>query len=318
MKNKVAVGIIGLGGVGERVLKEFMQHDEIRIVSICDNNIGRIGEFSSQYQGVSLHSDYKDVLKNDEIDLVYIAVPPKLHHEIALNAIKVKKHVLCEKPLANSLVEAEEMFAAAQESGVIHALNFPTFYRGEFNKLEQIVKDNMLGEITRIEVNTYFHEWPRPWQQNSWIASREQGGFIREVMPHYIQLIQYLFGAIYRIVSKVTYPSNPENCETAITAIAELEDRTPILFNGVSNIAMKELIHFTIYGTKGTVSLRNWNELYFGGENEIPQKVDLPVENQLFQLIDNVVRAIKGRDSILLNFEIGYEVQKVLEELLSK
>jgi predicted dehydrogenase len=167
-----------------------------------------------------------------------------------------------------------------------------------------------------IQVKAHFPKWPSDWQQNNCINKCEQGGFIREIMPHYFQLIEYLLCPILEIHSQVTYPVNPEISETGLIASAQLQNGTPILFDALSGISHTEVMEFTIYGTTGTVSLRDWNQLYIGERNKELVKVEVSPTNHLLDLVDNVVKSINGKESTVISFKEGYEVQKVLEKLL--
>ena len=144
---------------------------------------------------------YKELLEDKDIDIIYLAVPPKYHYPIALDIFESGKHFICEKPLANSREQAESMARISKDKDIVTAMNFPTIYTKAFEKIESLLKEGFIGELVRIEFQGYFTNWPRLWQQNNWIDTREQGGFVREVVTHYIQIIQRLFGDIENIVS---------------------------------------------------------------------------------------------------------------------
>lgn len=315
---KIGVGIIGAGGVGKRVLEAFLKHPEVFIVGICDVNEKILQELSENIGEVHLSTNHLDIIENEQIDLVYIAVPPKYHYPIVMEALENNKHVLCEKPLANSLQEAEAMWKTADEKDLVHAMNFPTYYRNAFKTMNQIIESNRLGTIQRIQVKSHFPDWPREWQKNNWINTREQGGFIREIMPHYIQLIQHLFGRIQDLRSIVTFPENCRQSETGLIATGQLENGIPLIFDGLSGTAENELMEFTIYGSHGIVTLKDWNNVFFGEKNQALTKVeDISPINHLLDLVDNVLKAINGDPATLVTFKEGYEVQRILENLLS-
>ncbi|WP_180954861.1 Gfo/Idh/MocA family protein [Bacillus sp. V3-13] len=314
--DNLRIGIIGLGAVGKRLLEQFAIHENVSVEMLCDTNPVLARETSEQYSNISWTTDYHDILKNGEIDWVYIAVPPKYHYEIVIDAIESGKHILCEKPLANSYEEAKEMYGKAQAAGIIHAMNFPTPYSAAFQVIKEKIKKKTAGEIKRIEVKGYFHEWPRPWQQNNWIASKEQGGFTREVFPHYLQIILQLFGKVTVEHANISFPADNGRSEQSMLAFLKLEDGTPVLLDGVSDIAMEEKISFTIYGTKETISLLDWRILKVGGSGEKPEDIPLESKNSLARLIDELVKAHNGKQAELVSFEQGFAVQEVLEKLL--
>ncbi|WNB91044.1 Gfo/Idh/MocA family oxidoreductase [Bacillus sp. NEB1478] len=312
------IGIIGLGAIGQRLLKMFNEHPEVEIVAICDANESVLQATKEQLPNAEAYTDYQNLIASDEVELVYIAVPPKYHHQIALDTAKKGKHILCEKPLANSLEEADEMREAVHGKNLINAMNFPIFYRSEFHHIDTLIKEKYIGELLRVEVKVHFHEWPRPWQQNPWIAGREQGGFVREVVPHYLQMVQRFFGPITSVDTFMEYPEDPALCETSVIARLQLANGVPVLLDGLSQTAEKEEVLLKIYGTEGTIALRNWTVLEMAGKGEDLSAVEADTTEEPLNLVDELIKALNGEDAKLIDFEEGYEIQKVLEKILVK
>ncbi|MFC5734513.1 Gfo/Idh/MocA family protein [Cytobacillus gottheilii] len=309
------IGIIGVGAIGERLLNTFLQHEEVEIAGLCDQNQERLNLFKSQLPDVSTYTDYRELLKDDKITLIYLAVPPKYHHQIALDIISTGKHLLCEKPLANSLAEAEEMTSAAKKAGIVHAINFPMVYSNVFHLYKEKIQSGSIGELKKVEVNFQFTEWPRQWQQNDWIAGREQGGFIREVAPHYIQMLQYILGDLQVTASFADYPEDPAKCETGFISRLETANGIPVLFNGISGIGQKEHLSCKAYGEKGTIDIVNWSILSESKKDTNSEVLDVSREKQ-FDLVHELINGTKGEISLLVDFDEGVKVQRVLEDLL--
>jgi predicted dehydrogenase len=317
MEKLINIGIIGAGGVGERFLQALQRHPRAKVVGIYDTNNERLDYISNKYKVPSVNQ-YQELLDNKDIELVYLAVPPKYHHDIAIDIIKANKHIICEKPLANSIEEAKEMMETAEKHNIVHAMNFPTVYSPAFKKLSSLLEDGFIGKLQRVELHTYFEQWPRAWQQNNWISSREQGGFVREVFSHYIQITQRLFGDITDINTSIIYPEDQLLCETSIIATASLADNVPVLLNGFHHIGMEEKLSYTLYGTEGTISLVNWRELWVSSRGEKQVMVELPANDSLVELIEDVFNAMEGKDSNRVTFEGGYDVQVAIEKLLDR
>ncbi|MDQ0269657.1 Gfo/Idh/MocA family protein [Cytobacillus purgationiresistens] len=309
------VGMIGVGAIGERILKSFLENDQTEVSALCDMNEDRLQAVSREVPAADLYTNHLQMLNDQTIDLVYVAVPPKYHHQIALDIIKSGKHILCEKPLANTIEEAAEMKEAASQSNLVHAMNFPLAYSSEKYVIHNKVQACEIGHLKRIEMNMHFTDWPRRWQQNDWISSREQGGFIREVSPHFIQLIHSLFGELKVISSIVDYPSDGTSCETGFVARLELGNGVPVIFNGTSGVGQKEHLSLKFFGNEGTLDLRNWRELVQTRGTCASELVT--VEDMVeMSLVDELLKVIGGEKGHLVNFQDGYEVQKVLEALL--
>lgn len=315
---KVNVGIIGLGAVGERLLKQFLANPDTEVVAINDVNEERMEEVRRTFVDATPYTNHKDLIADESVHLVYVAVPPKFHHAIALDVLEAGKHILCEKPLANSYEEAKEMAEKANVAGVVNAINFPLPYSSPIQLLEEKVKNNEIGQVKRIDFKMHFTAWPRAWQQNPWIAKREQGGFIREIMPHYIQVIRQIFGDVKEVQSHIDYPENEEDCETGIIARLELENGTPVSINGLSGIGKKEDVALRLYGEEGVLSIINWTTLTYSSLTEEESVVAHRDREAKMPLVDELVKAVSGEPAHLVTFEEGFAVQEVLEKLLGR
>ncbi|WP_069201745.1 Gfo/Idh/MocA family protein [Bacillus niameyensis] len=310
----VHIGIIGLGAIGQRLIKQFKDHSGVEIIAVCDQVESLLKETADSLGGIQAYTDYKDLLADQRVDLVYVAVPPKYHHPIVMDVLKAKKHVLCEKPLANSLDEAYEMMQAAKKAGVIHAINFPLNYEQAATKFANLINQNYIGKLRRIQLTMHFPEWPRNWQKNEWVGKREQGGFVLEVGVHFIQQIIKIFGEISNIHTQLELPDDPSMCETGIIATAELKNGTPILIEGLSQMAGEEYIGFTAYGSDGILSLENWGQLKSAKNGEELKRIRVDLE-ETNSLLAELVKATNGQKAEIYDFSVGYKAQEVLEKL---
>ena len=314
MEKQMNIGIIGAGVVAERIINAANNHQRANIKAIYDVNKEKLNQIRDKYNITGVNS-YDELLNDENIDIIYLAVPPKHHYPIAMDILNTEKHFLCEKPLANSTDEAREMFEKARDKKIVTAMNFPTIYTNAYKKINNLLEESFIGELIRVEFHGYFTHWPRLWQQNDWIASREQGGFVREVITHYIQLIQRLFGDMEDVVSFIEYPENENLSETSIIAKAKVKG-VPLLINALSDVGMEEEMNFKIFGTKGTISLRNWREVWISTKESRLEKVEIKEDGHLINLLENVFKAIDGQQANIVDFEEGYKAQIVIEKLL--
>lgn len=314
MDKTINIGIIGAGVVAERIINASKIHPRGNIKGIYDTNAERLKQITEKYDLLGTNS-YEELLIDKDIDIIYLAVPPKYHYPIALDILKSGKHFICEKPLANSTEEAKDMYKLSKEQNIVCAMNFPTMYSKAFEKIEILLKEDFLGDLVRVEFQGYFSEWPRHWQQNNWIATREQGGFVREVVTHYIQIIQRLFGDIENINSFIEYAEDPSLSETSIIAKGDIEGM-PVLINALAGIGMKEELNLKIFASKGVIYLKDWRELWISNEDMIMERVEIVESNGLVDLLDNVFKAIDEEESNIVDFYEGYKTHKVIENLL--
>jgi predicted dehydrogenase len=93
--------------------------DEVEIVAFCDIIEQRAADSAKEFgiERANFHTDYKELLKNDSIDIVHVCTPNKSHSEITIAALEAGKHVLCEKPMAKSYADAAKMVETAKRTG---------------------------------------------------------------------------------------------------------------------------------------------------------------------------------------------------------
>lgn len=316
MTNLLKIGIIGTGVMAERMMNSFANHPRLQINGICDVNEERVKELATKFDTVA-YTNYQDLLDKQDLDIVYVAVPPKWHHEVAKAVLTKGIHILCEKPLANSVEEAAELLALSKEKGVVTAMNFPLNYEEGTRAFERLIQDNYVGKLRRVELRMEFPKWPRPRQQNSWISTREQGGFVFEVAGHLVQQILRTFGPIGDVKADLELPEDPTLSETGIMATMQLKSGAPVYFNGIAGTAgtHSQDIELTAYGSEGTVKLTNYAHLTAGKIGKEMEHIPLEDKVRTEELIDAFVAAVEGQDAELYDFQVGYDVQVVLEKL---
>ncbi len=310
------LGMIGLGKMGQIMSDWAKPVTEVQISHVCDVSAERVREFSHSLHAKG-YTDYRELLQQPDLDAVYICVPPTLHHEVVKFAIAQKKHVLCEKPLANSVAEARDLMEVAEQSGLVNAMQFTLQYARAIPKINELVKQHYLGKLRRIEIMLRFPEWPRPSQKVAWVGSRLQGGMAMEVCIHLIHAIHGLFGQrIVHVESELEFPHDPDLSEDGIFARMELADGTPIYVNALANCAgTEEMIRIEFHGTAGSLIMPDWDQLAGGRRGESIRSMEgAPARN----VVRELALAVQGKPARICNFREAYEAQIVMEALRKK
>ncbi|WP_019588516.1 Gfo/Idh/MocA family protein [Deinococcus apachensis] len=315
MTSPVRVGVIGLGAIGQSLLKAFTAEPEVQVTAVCDVDAS-LAERTARPLAASAWTDYRRMLDAVDLDLVYVAVPPRHHHAIALDVITAGKHILCEKPLALTLAEAQDMQRAAQAAGVVHALNLPLHADPGIETFRRLVGDGSLGVLRRAELTLVFPQWPRGWQQNPWIGGREQGGPIREVGPHLLHVILTTLGPVKRVWTHAEYPVDDlAACEIAALGTLELVDGPLIVVSCLTNVPRPEQVSLTVYGSRGTAGLVNWASPV-AASGQAPLE-GVPVEGARVpsgaRLVRALVSRVRGGPGDLVDFTMGVRIQAVLD-----
>lgn len=116
--NTVKFAVIGLGNIGPRHLAVLEQHHNARIVGICDIDREKCLKYSEIYDNVPYFTDYTELLRKTDSDVVDICTPHYLHAPMAIKTARANTHVLVEKPMSISTASAHEMIEAAKKQNV--------------------------------------------------------------------------------------------------------------------------------------------------------------------------------------------------------
>ena len=180
-----------------------------RMALICGRDSGQVAQAADRLGWDAYTTDWRDLINRDDIDVVDICTPGDSHAEIALAALAAGKHVLCEKPLANTVAEARAMTAAADTARAAGARSMCGFnYRRvpAVTMMRQMVADGRLGVIRHVRA-TYLQDWivdpqfPLVWRLQK---ERAGSGALGDIGAHIIDLTQFVVGQRITGVSAVT------------------------------------------------------------------------------------------------------------------
>ncbi|WP_441338569.1 Gfo/Idh/MocA family protein [Micromonospora sp. NBS 11-29] len=181
----------------------------VRMTTVCGRDEAKVAEAADRLGWDGHTTDWRRLVESDEIDVVDICTPGDSHGEIALAALAAGKHVLCEKPLANTVAEAREMTAAAdraRESGVRAMCGFNYRRVPAVALMRRLVADGRLGEIRHVRA-VYLQDWivdpqfPLVWRLQK---DRAGSGALGDIGAHIIDLTQYVTGQLITGVSALT------------------------------------------------------------------------------------------------------------------
>ncbi|NJP34674.1 Gfo/Idh/MocA family oxidoreductase [Micromonospora sp. HSS6-12] len=180
-----------------------------RMALICGRDTGKVAEAADRLGWEAYTTDWRDLIARDDVDVVDVCTPGDSHAEIALAALAAGKHVLCEKPLANTVSEARAMAAAAataQAAGVRSMCGFNYRRVPAVTMMRQLVADGRLGVIRHVRA-TYLQDWivdpqfPLVWRLQK---DKAGSGALGDIGAHIIDLTQYVTGQLITGVSAVT------------------------------------------------------------------------------------------------------------------
>ncbi|WP_394171760.1 Gfo/Idh/MocA family protein [Guptibacillus hwajinpoensis] len=195
---KLQVGVIGCGSIAQhRHLPEYAANKQIEVAAVCDIVKTRADEIAALYGAVSYES-VEELLQNKEIDAVSVCTPNYLHAPISIAALKAGKHVLCEKPMATSREDAEQMIEAARESGKKLMIAHNQRFVPSHAKAREILASGEVGKVYSFRT-AFGHPGPEAWSvdgKDSWFFEKEKAfiGAMGDLGVHKTDLIRYVLG----------------------------------------------------------------------------------------------------------------------------
>lgn len=187
----IAVGIAGLGRSGWDIHAKLLETlpQLYRVAAVADNEAARRAEAEARF-GCRAYRDFDSLLQDAEAELIVVALPSFLHADLTVAALEAGRHVVCEKPMADSLAAAERMVQAAQRSPRTLSIFQQRRYNPDFRKVQEILASGLLGRIVQIRMTE--HRFGRRWD---WQTLKQYGGgTLNNTGPHYLDQALQLFG----------------------------------------------------------------------------------------------------------------------------
>ena len=196
---KVRAAVIGIGNMGSAHVNCIGGHriDGLELVAACDIAPERLNYLKTNFPSVRPYADWREVLKQPDIDAVVIAVPHPLHGTIAIAAMEAGKHVLVEKPENVSVTAAAAMNEAAERTGKVFGIMFNQRTNPLFARARQMIQNGELGALKRsVWIITNWYRTQHYYDSGSWRATwaGEGGGVLLNQAPHNLDLWQWICG----------------------------------------------------------------------------------------------------------------------------
>lgn len=189
---KVRIGIVGTGGIGNAHLGAYRNVKDVQIVAACDINEERLNETCDKFGIEKRYLSITKMLANEELDAADVCVWNCNHAKCTIEALNAGLHVLCEKPMAYNAKEAVEMKAAAEKNGKILMIGFVTRFSDEAKVAKDLIDNGYLGEIYYAKAQ-YIRRHGNP---GGWFGdtARSGGGPVIDLGVHVIDRARYLMG----------------------------------------------------------------------------------------------------------------------------
>lgn len=290
MEQPIQVAVIGCGWAGVHHAEAY-ERCGARIGWAVDRDLRRAEALARWRQGVHVATDYLEALNDPEVGAISICLPHDLHAQVALDAAERDKHILCEKPLATSLEEADRMIEAAEGSGVCLMIAENVRFDPLFNKVSELLKGGAIGEPALIQITreAYLTEdflRERPWFLDAQAAA---GGVMMSGGVHDFEKMRMLLGEIHS-VSALRARQRFTQMEGDDTSVAMVRFESGAVGTLVESFVMKspvtaegsEVHTLRIDGDLGSLYVREGNRIRLFSEREDLRLGEAPTQHEIF------------------------------------
>jgi predicted dehydrogenase len=327
MAEALNIGIVGLGVMGQRMLARLAAHPRLQATWVWDERPEAVDAALQAYPQLRAASSAEQLIQTPGLASLYIATPPGAHMQLSHLGFDAGLAVFCEKPLTVDFAAARACIARISAEKQRAAVNFSLASAPGLATLQLAfgaASKLPLGALQGVELELGFAAWPRPWQAGAgtWLAEREEGGFSREVLSHFIFVLQRVLGQAVAEHSEVSYPADGRGAETALRARLCAQG-VPVQIEGrvSADVAVADHNRMLWRGSEGEVELREWfgvtQQRHGSGWQPLGDSAALRASSQADQL-DQWLALIEGRSHSLPGYAEALAVQETIESLLGK
>ena len=329
---KVRWGVLGAGGIAERrTLPGMMQAENAELIAVMEVNAENAERLRAKFGAKRAYTSDEALLKDPEIDAVYIASPVILHARQARLAADCGKHILLEKPLALTAAEAQEVVSYCESKGVKIAAGFMMRYGAYVQAMKQAIAQGKIGQLVSCSalLTCWYPDMPGAWRQ---IKSESGGGALMDMGVHCIDLIQYITGSKVKTVAgmsgtKVFHYEVDDQSST----LMELENGAYAYVDANFNIPdAAAKCRMEIYGSRGSMLAEGTIGQVEGGTIQVvltedsgydaqqnrndvtPVEINVEFGNMYTKEIESFGRSVLDGQPIEVPAEDAIQVQKVI------
>jgi predicted dehydrogenase len=331
--SKIRFAVIGCGHIGMRHAEMIRRNPEAELIALCDirDKSGiKLGELSS----LPFYNDASEMLNSHpEIDVVNVCTPNGLHAKHSLLALTHRKHVVCEKPMAVSKADCEQVIhQALQVSRTVFGV-MQNRYSPPSAWLKQVVEEKLLGDIYLVQLNCFWNRDDRYYKAGSWKGSSDlDGGTLFTQFSHFIDIMYWVFGDITDIngvFADFNHAHSTAFEDTGIVNFRFLNGGMGCLNYTTAVFDTNLESSITVIGKKGSLKIggQYMNEVEYC-HIEGYTMPELPpaspandygaykgsAANHHF-IIENVIDTLKGRTTMTTNALEGLKVVDIIERI---
>jgi UDP-N-acetyl-2-amino-2-deoxyglucuronate dehydrogenase len=333
MSDKIRFAVVGAGHIGRRHASMILRHPEAELVGMADINEALRKPVTEETEAPFFHSMEELMSSDVKPDVICICTPNNLHAPQSIKALEAGCHVVCEKPMALSKADCEDVIYKSLQASRLVFCVMQNRYSPPSAWLKEMITSGRLGQIFLVQINCYWNRDARYYKSGSWKGSQEtDGGTLFTQFSHFIDIMYWLFGDIKNIQGRFKDFNHQELTDFEDSGIINFE----FVRGGVGCLNYSTSVwdanlesSITIIAEKGSVKVggQYMNEVEYCHvqDYELPQLADSSPANDYGHykgsaanhhfIIENVVDTLKGRTVATTNALEGLKVVEIIERI---
>lgn len=321
--NPLRVGVIGCGYWGPNLIRNFARHPDARVQAVCDKDVKRAERAGLEYRVPTVADRPEKLFGDKDLDLIVVATPTATHYTLAKAALRAGKHVLVMKPLTSSVEEAEELVDLAGRRGVRLAVDHTFVFTPAVRKLRSLVTSGELGDLyyfdsVRVNLGLFQHDINVIW----------------DLAPHDISILDYVVGGEPEEIGAVGVAHAGSRTENIAYITIKYPNRflAHVHVNWLAPAKVRQMIlggsrKMVVYDdVQPSEKVKVYDRgVSFGGNGDDPYKFmvsyrsgdvvspQLDGKEALAVEVDNIVKAVQGKEPLVVDGGAGVRVVRLLE-----
>lgn len=310
---RLRVAIIGTGGIADGHMEGYRANgDAAEVVAVCDVDEARARAFAAQYGVDHVYTDAATLLHEERPDAVSICTPNYLHAPQSIMALEAGASVLCEKPMATTLDDAEAMRAAAERSGKVLYIGFNHRFIGKFMLAKTLLDEGEYGRLLVARIAIGHGQYERLGAM--WFAERSKsgGGTFIDNGVHMLDLLRWYGNGIVSVSAQA---------ERLLLQRGDVEDNAiAVMRLGSGGMASLQCswtwpprytLQFHMICERGTIDLSGEDVVVFRSGDDAPQTLTAPPLNRHEEQIRHFLAAVRGDEVPFVTPEDGLAAVRV-------
>lgn len=322
---KIKFALVGCGRIANKHIESICKLEEAKLVSLCDINKERAKKYGEKLH-LPYYTDYDEMLRNEDVDVVNILTPSGFHAKHTIDIVKkYQKHIVCEKPMALRLEDADEMINVCNNYGVKLFVIKQNRYNIPIQQLKKYIDEGRFGKLVMGTVRLRWSRKQEYYDMDSWRGTwKMDGGCLTNQASHLIDLLQWLMGKPIEVSAMTATRLADIEVEDTGVAILKFENGALGIIEATTATRPTDIEgSISILGEKGTVEIGGFSanniKIWKFEDNDSEDMKILEKYNENppdvygfghIRYLRHVIYCIQNKEKPLID---GYEGRKSLE-----